>query len=106
MKAVENLTLAAKQDEESVILLQKQQEEQSALRQKQIVEKQKDIILIDTLLCSIGFAPSDAAKLAETLVLDHKIGSTLKFQKKIGSDVAGYSAILQLDNDDTELLDE
>ena len=95
-KTVEDVVFVTKPDEE----------EASALRQMQVIERQKDIRLVDALLCSIGFAPSDAGKLAETLVLDHKIGSTIKFQKKVGGDLAGYCSRLQLDTDDAELLDE
>ncbi len=40
------------------------------------------------------------------LVLDHKVDSEKKFHRKVRSDIAGYSAVLQLDADDVELLEE
>ena len=40
------------------------------------------------------------------LVLKHKVDSVVKFQRKVGSDIAGYSATFLLDTDDVELLEE
>ena len=38
--------------------------------------------------------------------MDHKVNSEKKFRRKVSNDIAGYCAILQLDNDDVELLEE
>ena len=75
-------------------------------REKQVAEKQLDIDAIKQLLVTIGISLTDAGRHAEALVLDHKVNSVMKFQRKVGSDVAGYSAMLQLDADDVELLEE
>ena len=76
------------------------------LREKQVAEKQPDIDAIKQLLVTIGISLTDAGRHAESLVLDHKVNSVTKFQRKVGSDIAGYSATLQLDTDDVELLEE
>ncbi len=75
-------------------------------RGRQVAEKQLDIDAIKQLLVTIGIPLTDAGRHAESLVIDHKVNSVMKFQRKVGSDVAGYSAILQLDTDDVELLEE
>ena len=71
-----------------------------------VAESQPDIDAIKQLLVTIGISHADASRHAKSLVLDHKVNSMLKFQRKVGSDVAGYSALLQLDTDDVELLEE
>ena len=71
-----------------------------------MAERQPDIDAIKQLLVTIGISLTDAGRHAESLVLDHKVNSPTKFNRKVGSDIAGYSATLQLDADDVELLEE
>jgi len=79
----------------------------AALRKKQVSEKRDDIdAIMQLLVMTIGISRTNAASYAETLVLDHKVDSEVKFKRKVGSDIAGYGAILQLDADDVELLEE
>ena len=75
-------------------------------REKQVSEKRADIDAIKQLLETIGLSPSGSSRCAEILVVDQKVDSVVKFQRKVGSDIAGYSATLQLDTDDVELLEE
>jgi len=77
-----------------------------ARERSKVGESQPDIDAIKQLLVTIGISHADASRHAKSLVLDHKVNSMLKFQRKVGSDVAGYSALLQLDTDDVELLEE
>jgi len=58
------------------------------------------------LVTKVGFSPSDAGKHAETLVMDHKIGSEKLFQLKVGRNISGYIALLRLDVDGVMLLEE
>ena len=69
-------------------------------------ENREDIDDIKSLLSQIGLSKGKSQKYAEALVLTHKVDSVTKFQRKVGSDIAGYSATLQLDTDDVELLEE
>ena len=69
-------------------------------------ENCEDIDDMKSLLSGIGFSKGESQKYAEVLVLTHKVNSVTKFQRKVGSDIAGYSATLQLDTDDVELLEE
>ena len=66
----------------------------------------EDIDDIKSLLFRIGFSKGESLKYARVLVLKHKVNSETKFQRRVGSDIAGYSATLQLDTDDVELLEE
>jgi hypothetical protein len=66
----------------------------------------EDIDELKSLLSRIGFSKGESQKYAEVLVLKHKVNTVSKFQRKVGSDIAGYSATLQLDSDDVELLEE
>ena len=75
-------------------------------REKQVSEKRVDIDAIKQLLETIGLSPSGSSRCAEILVVDQKVDSVVKFQRKVGSDIAGYSATLQLDTDGVELLEE
>ena len=75
-------------------------------REKQVSEKRADIDAIKQLLETIGLSPSGSSRCAEILVVDQKVDSVVKFQRKVGSDIAGYSATLRLDTDDVELLEE
>jgi hypothetical protein len=92
--------------EKQVDYIETKQDEVVEVRKRQVSEKQADIDDIKKLFTSIGISCTDATKHAETLVLDHKINSKVKFDRKVGSDLAGFSAILQLDDDDVELLQE
>ena len=102
--------------EAAAALLQKQKEEEAAaaLLQKQkeedwrrlVNDNREDIDDMKSLLSRIGFSKGESQKYAELLVLKHKVNSETKFQRKVGSDIAGYSAILQLRTDDVELLKE
>ena len=87
----------------------KAEEEAAAVklpREKQVSEKRADIDAIKQLLETIGLSPSGSSRYAEILVVDQKVDSVVKFRRKVGSDIAGYSATLQLDTDDAELLEE
>ena len=66
----------------------------------------EDIDDIKSLLSRLGFSKSESQKYAEVLVIKHQINSERKFQRKVGSDIAGYSATLQLDTDNVEILEE
>ena len=89
--------------EAAAALLQKEKEE-GWLRL--VNDNREDIDDIKSLLSRIGFSEGKSQKYAEVLVLTHKIDSVTKFQRKVGSDIAGYSATLQLDTADVELLEE
>ena len=94
-----------KQEEEeaAAALLQKRQEEDWL---RSVNDNREDIDDIKSLLSGIGLSKGKSQKYAEVLVLKHKVDSVTKFQRKVGSDIAGYSATLQLDTDDVELLEE
>ena len=81
-------------------------QDEAASRQELIDEKREDINLIKQALITGGISLSDAGKHAATLVLDHKINTVKKFQRKVGGDLATFSAILSLDDDDVESLEE
>ena len=76
------------------------------MREKQVSEKRVDIDVIKQLLVTIGLSHSNSSRCAEILVVDHKVDSEVKFHRRVRNDIAGYSAILQLDDDDVELLEE
>ena len=84
-------------------LLQKKKEEDWL---RLVNENREDIDDIKSLLSGIGFSKAKSQKYAEVLVLKHKVDSVKQFQRKVGSDIAGYSATLQLDTDGVELLEE
>ena len=94
-----------KEEEAAAALLQKKKEEEEDWR-RLVNENREDIDDIKSLLSRIGFSKGKSQKYAEVLVLKHKVDSVTKFQRKVGSDIAGYSATLQLDTDDAELLEE
>ena len=93
-----------KEEEAAAALLQKKKQEEDWLRL--VNDNREDIDDIKSLLSRIGFSKGESQKYAEVLVLKHKVNSETKFQRKVGSDIAGYSATLQLDTDDAELLEE
>ena len=94
-----------KKEEAAAALLQKKkQAEEDWLRL--VNDNREDIDDIKSLLSGIGLSKGKSQKYAEVLVLKHKVDSVTKFQRKVGSDIAGYSATLQLDTDDAELLEE
>ena len=107
-----------KEEEAAAALLQKKKEEEAAaaLLQKKkqeaedwlrlVNDNREDIDDIKSLLSRIGFSKGESQKYAEVLVLKHRVNSESKFQRKVGSDIAGYSATLQLHTDDVELLEE
>ena len=104
-----------KEEEAAAALLQKKKEEEAAaavLQKKEedwrrlVNENREDIDDIKSVLSQIGLSKGKSQKYAEALVLTHKVDSVTKFQRKVGSDIAGYSATLQLDTDDVELLEE
>ena len=90
--------------EAAAVLLQKKQEDEDWLRL--VNDNREDIDDIKSLLCQIGFSRIKSQKYAEVLVLKHKVDSVRQFQRRVGSDIAGYSATLQLDTDGVELLEE
>ena len=92
-----------KQEEAAAALLQKKQEEDWP---RLVNDNREDIDDIKSLLSQIGFSRGESQKYAEVLVIKHKVNSVTKFQRRVGSDIAGYSATLQLDTDDVELLEE
>ena len=57
-------------------------------------------------MSQIGFSRGESQKYAEVLVLKHQVNSVSKFQRKVGSDIAGYSATLRLRTDGVALLEE
>ena len=93
-----------KQEEAAAALLQKKKQEEDWLRL--VNDNREDIDDMKSLLSRIGLSKGKSQKYAEVLVLKHKVDSVTKFQRKVGSDIAGYSATLQLDTDDAELLEE
>ena len=97
--------LKKKQEEEAATLLQKKKEEEEDWR-RLVNDNREDIDDIKSLLSQIGFSKVESQKYAELLVLKHKVNTVSKFQRKVGSDIASYSATLQLDTDDVELLEE
>ena len=90
--------------EAAAALPQKKKQEADWLRS--VNDNREDIDDIKSLLSGIGLSKGKSQKYAEVLVLKHKVDSVMKFQRKVGSDIAGYSATLQLDTDDVELLEE
>jgi membrane protein involved in colicin uptake len=103
-----------KEEEAAAAVLKKKEEEAAAaaLKKKEedwrrlVNENREDIDDIKSVLSQIGLSKGKSQKYAEALVLTHKVNSVSKFQRKVGSDIAGYSATLQLDTDDVELLEE
>ena len=57
-------------------------------------------------MSQIGFSKGESQKYAEALVIEHQVNSVSKFQRKVGSGIAGYSATLRLRTDGVELLEE
>ena len=98
--------LQKKQEEEAAAALLQKKKEAEADWLRSVNDKREDIDDIKSLLSGIGLSKSGSQKYAEVLVLKHKVDSVTKFQRKVGSDIAGYSATLQLDTDDVELLEE
>ncbi len=95
------------QQEEAALILKNEQELAAAMRRKLVAEYQEDIIPMKAMLHDdVGLSPSVAGRIAETLVLDHQISSVKIFQRKVGPDVAGYCALLQLDDIGTQLVKE
>ena len=92
-----------KEEEAAAALLQKQKEEDWL---RLVNDNREDIDDIKSLLSKIGFSRIKSQKYAEVLVLKHKADSVRQFQRKVGSDIAGYSATLQLVTDGVELLEE
>ena len=86
-------------------LLQKKKEEEEYWLWL-VNDNREDIDDIKSLLSRIGFSEGKSQKYAELLVLKHQVDSVSKFQRKVGNDIAGYSATLQLDTADAELLEE
>ena len=74
--------------------------------QAAIDASREDIDDMKSLLSRIGFSRGESLKYARVLVLKHKVNTVSKFQRKVGSDIAGYSATLRLDTDDVELLEK
>ena len=91
-------------EEAAAALLQKKEEEADWLRL--VNDNREDIDDVKSLLYQIGFSKSGSQKYAEVLVLKHHVNSVMQFKRRVGSDIAGYSATLQLDTDDVELLEE
>ena len=92
-----------KEEEAAAALLQKKQEEDWP---RLVNDNREDIDDIKSLLSRIGFSEGKSQKYAELLVLKHQVDSVSEFQRKVGNDIAGYSATLQLDTADAELLEE
>ena len=92
-----------KEEEAAAALLQKKKEEDWL---RSVNDNREDIDDMKSLLSRIGFSKGKSQKYAEVLVLKHQVDSEKKFQRKVGSDIAGYSATLQLRTDDVELLEE
>ena len=92
-----------KEEEAAAALLQKKKEEDWL---RSVNDNREDIDDMKSLLSRIGFSKGESQKYAEVLVLKHRVNSVSKFQRKVGSDIAGYSATLQLHTDDVELLEE
>ena len=86
-------------------LLQKKKEEEEYWLWL-VNDNREDIDDIKSLLSRIGFSEGKSQKYAELLVLKHQVDSVSKFQRKVVNDIAGYSATLQLDTADAELLEE
>ena len=107
-KEEEAILLKKKQEEEAEFYRKKQEEAAAIfLKKQQLFEKREDLELMkQVLVTKVGFPPSEAVKLAETLVMEHKVGSEKLFQLKVGRDKTGYIAKLQLDVDGVLLLEE
>ena len=75
--------------EAAAALLKKKQEEDWL---RSVDDNREDIDDIKSLLSRIGLSEGKSQKYAEVLVLKHKVHSVTKFQRKVGSDIAGYSA--------------
>ena len=86
-------------------LLQKKKEEEEYWLWL-VNDNREDIDDIKSLLSRIGFSEGKSQKYAELLVLKHQVDSVSEFQRKVVNDIAGYSATLQLDTADAELLEE